>query len=176
MPDVPGPLESEPLDWQVTGREIRVVDGAYDVDPERIGPPVLFVWIRFRRSPPERYLRQALITQGTTHWTVAAAMRPHRGFSVGVGKLRADDALATEAHATSAQLAPAAPTLTTAPLATTVAFHDDADLRDWLLYANPAIYAGQGHCQGEGRVFTRDGRMVASYSVHAMARLFDQAG
>ena len=22
-----------------------------------------------------------------------------------------------------------------------VAFHDDADLRDWLLYANPAIYA-----------------------------------
>ena len=66
-------------------------------------------------------------------------------------------------------LAPAAPTLSTAPLATTIAFHDDADVSDW------PLYGGRGHCQGEGRVYTPEGRIVASYSVHALVRLFEQS-
>ena len=36
-----------------------------------------------------------------------------------------------------------------------IAFHDEVDVTEWLLYANPAIYAGRGLAQGEGRVFTR---------------------
>jgi acyl-CoA thioesterase II len=63
-------------------------------------------------------------------------------------------------------------TLSTGILATTIAFHDEVDVSEWLLYANPAIYAGRGLAQGEGRVFTRDGRLVASYTVQAMIREF----
>jgi acyl-CoA thioesterase len=62
--------------------------------------------------------------------------------------------------------------LSTGPMAVEIAFHDDADATEWLLYANPAIYAGGGHVQGQGLVFTEDGRVVASYSVHAMVRAF----
>ena len=42
MPDVPGPYESEPYDMRVTGRDLRIVDGAYSPDPDRIGPPVIY--------------------------------------------------------------------------------------------------------------------------------------
>ena len=40
----------------------------------------------------------------------------------------------------------------------------------WMLYANPVTYAGRGLAQGEGRVYTEDGRLVASYAVQAMIR------
>ena len=62
----------------------------------------------------------------------------------------------------------------------TVAFHvketvrpqilDDFDVTEWLLYANPSPWAGRGLSQGEGRVFTQDGRLVATYGVQAMVR------
>ena len=66
-------------------------------------------------------------------------------------------------------------TLSTGIMSTSIAFHDDVDVSEWLLYANPAIYAGRGLVQGEGRVFTRSGRLVASYTVQAMVRQFQTA-
>ena len=53
-----------------------------------------------------------------------------------------------------------------------MAFHDDIDITQWMLYANPAIYAGRGSVQGDGRVFSIDGRLLASYTVQAMVRPF----
>ena len=150
MPDVPGPLECPPLDMGVTGREIRVVDGAYDRDPSRLGPPEIFTWIRFRSAPDSQILHAALLAQSTAHWTIAAAMRPHEGISEAM------------AHVT----------LSTGIMAVDLALHDAVDVTEWLLYANPAIYAGRGQAQGQGRVFTHDGRLVASYAVHAMIREF----
>jgi hypothetical protein len=39
-PDVPGPYDSEPVDMSVTGRDLRIVDGAYSGDPDApVGPP-----------------------------------------------------------------------------------------------------------------------------------------
>ena len=38
---------------RVTGRELRVVDGAYDPDPDRIGPPEIYAWMRFLETPAE---------------------------------------------------------------------------------------------------------------------------
>jgi acyl-CoA thioesterase len=150
MPDVPGPYESEPFDMRVTGRDLRVVDGAYSGDPDRVGPPEIHAWIRFRDNPSEPYLRSALVAQATTHWTIAAAMRPHRGFGE------------AQAHVT----------LSTGIMSVAIAFHDDAPVDQWLLYANPAIWSGRGLAQGDGRIFTQDGRLVASYSVQAMIRNF----
>jgi acyl-CoA thioesterase II len=150
MPDVAGPAGAEPLDMGVEGRELRILDGAYDPDPDRIGPPEINAWCRFRDDPGPPYLHAALLAQSTTHWTIAAAMRPHPGFGE------------AQAHTT----------LSTGIMSAAIAFHDEFDVREWLLYANPAIYAGRGLAQGEGRVFAQDGRLVASYSVQAMIRAF----
>jgi acyl-CoA thioesterase len=150
MPSVPGPLDSVPHDMRVLDREIRIVDGLYSGDPDRVGPPEINAWIRFRDAPAEPYLHAALVAQPTTHWTIAASMLPHTGFG--------ED----QAHRT----------LSTGPMSVSIAFHDEVDVTEWLLYHNPSIYAGGGLVQGEGHVFTQDGRLVASYTVQAMVRGF----
>jgi acyl-CoA thioesterase-2 len=150
MPDVPGPYDSEPYDMRVLGRDLRVVDDAYSADPDRVGPPVIYAWMRFRDAPAEQYLQNALLAQATTHWTIAAAMRPHRGVT--------ED----EAHVS----------LSTGIMSVGIAFHDDAPVTEWFLYANPAIWSGRGLAQGQGQVFSEDGRLMASYTVQAMIRGF----
>lgn len=152
MPEVPGPEDAIHLDMGVTNRDLRIVDGAYDPDPDRIGPPEIYAWCRFRDNPGEQFLHLALLAQSTTHWTIAAAMRPHPGFGE------------AQAHVT----------LSTGIMSAAIAFHDDFDVTEWLLYANPAIYAGRGLAQGDGRVFSQDGRLVASYSIQAMIRPFNK--
>lgn len=148
MPSVPGPEEAPPYEMSVTGRDLRIVDGAYSKDPDKVGPPLIHAWIRFRDDPQELGLRQALIAQATTHWSVGAAMLPHRGFS---------EALA---HVS----------LSTGPVAMTLSFHDDALVDRWLLYSTEAVWSGRGLVQGEGHVWTRDGGLIASYSLQAMVR------
>ena len=150
MPEVPGPEEAATVEFGLTGRELRTVDGAYDPDPDRVGPPEIYAWARFRDAPAQDYLHAALLSQSATHWTIAAAMRPHRGFGE------------ANAHIT----------LSTGVIQTTIQFHDEFDITEWLLYANPAIWAGRGLAQGEGRVYARDGRLVASYSAQVMIRAF----
>jgi acyl-CoA thioesterase len=150
MPEVVGPEQAVFLDMGVEGRELRIIDAAYDPDPDRIGPPEIYAWCRFRDDPGPQYMHAALLAQSTTHWTIAAAMRPHSGF----GELGAHR------------------TLSTGVMSCAIAFHEEVDVRDWLLYSNPAIYAGRGLANGEGRVYTRDGRLVASYSCEVMVRVF----
>src|SRR6202051_4430509 len=128
MPDGGGPDDAMPHDFGVTGRELRVIDGAYDPDPDRVGPPEIYVWARFRDAPSTAYLHAALLAQSTTHWTIAAAMLPHAGFGE------------ADAHVT----------LSTGIMATTIAFHDEVDVSEWLLYSNPAILSGRRLAQGEG--------------------------
>jgi uncharacterized protein (DUF427 family)/acyl-CoA thioesterase len=154
MPEVAGPDEAVPYpDFAMTGRELRIVDGAYSPDPDRLGPPVIDVWCRFRDVPADPHLHAAVLAQSTTHWTIAAGMRPHLGFGE------------ADAHVT----------LSTGIMQTTIAFHDEADITDWLLYDNRAIWSGRGLVQGEGHVFTREGALIASYTVQAMVRAFARA-
>lgn len=150
IPPVAGPYESEPLDMRVTGRDLRVVDGAYSPDPDRVGPPEIHTWVRFRDAPPQPYQHTALLAQSTTHWAIAAAMRPHEG----VGEAMAHVSLST------------------GPMSIAIAFHGDVDVTDWLLYSNLATFAGGGLAHAEGRVFTEAGRLVASYAVQSMIRGF----
>lgn len=150
MPKVPGPYESTLRDWNVSGREIRVVDNAYTADLDHMGPPELHAWIRFRDNPEEQYQHKALMTQAITHWTIAAAMRPHPGISQAL------------AHVS----------LSTGPLKADINFHDDVDVSQWMLYVNDAVYAGKGHAQGSGKIFSIKGDLLATYSIHAMIRDF----
>ncbi|MGC1506894.1 DUF427 domain-containing protein [Ketobacter sp. MCCC 1A13808] len=154
MPEVPGPEESKPMDMKVTGREIRIVDGAYTNDLDHIGPPELYAWIRFRDAPQHAYQHTALMTQATTHWTIAAALRPHPGLSQAL------------AHVS----------LSTGPLKTDISFHDDVDVTQWMLYVNDAVYSGRGQAQGQGKIFSSDGRLLATYAVHTMIRDFNPQG
>jgi acyl-CoA thioesterase len=151
MPAVPGPHDSTPLDMGVTGRELRVVGNAYSRrGSEEPDNPEISVWLRFRQDPAEVCLRQALIAQATTHWLGAAAMRALPGWD----------------------LAGAHTKFSGAPMSVALAFHDDADVSDWLLYSNIATYGGRGLTFGEARVFTRDGRLAASFCVQGMMRSF----
>jgi acyl-CoA thioesterase-2 len=150
MPDVAGPEASENFDFSVIGRECRFVNGDYSPDPDRIGPPELHCWVRHRENPAELYLKQAMLAQPVTHFTIAAAMLPHKGFGEAM------------AHRT----------ISTGVLNATLAIHEDPDLTEWLLYANPAIHAGRGLAQGQGRIYTQAGNLVASYSVQVMIRKF----
>jgi acyl-CoA thioesterase-2 len=153
MPDLVGPEEAVPFpDFGVLGRDIRVIDAAYSQDPDKIGPPEINVWVRFRDQPTESYLHAALLAQSTTHWTIAAALLPHPGLGEALAHI----------------------SLSTGVMKATVAFHDEVDVSDWLLYTNRAIWAGRGQAQGDGRVFTRDGRLVASYSIQTMIRAFER--
>jgi acyl-CoA thioesterase len=148
MPQIPGPAESEAFDMRVSGRAFRSVDGAYSDEPDRVGPPVIDIWARFRDNPSELALRQALVAQASTHWAIAAAMRPHPG----VGQ--------SQAHVS----------LSTGPVALTVAFHDDAPVDQWFLYRNSAFWSGRGLIQGEGKVYAQGGTLIASYTLQAMVR------
>jgi uncharacterized protein (DUF427 family)/acyl-CoA thioesterase len=153
MPEVPGPDAATPFaGFSMPGRDLRIVDGAYDPDPDRVGPPMINAWVRFRDDPGALHLHQALLAQSTTHWTIAAGMMPHPGFGEAM------------AHRT----------LSTGIMKATIAFHDDVDVTDWLLYANRAFWSGRGLVQGEGRVYTQDGRLAASYTVQAMVRDFQR--
>ena len=148
MPDVGKPSDAAPRDMGVTGRDVRIVGDIYSPDPDRIGPPEIHAWMRFRENPPEHAVRQAMVTQATTHWTVAAAMLPHPG----VGESLAHVALST------------------GPVALSVAFHDDVPLDEWFLYSTRAIWSGAGLAQGEGRVWSAGGTLVASFGLQAMLR------
>jgi acyl-CoA thioesterase-2 len=155
-PDVPGPYGSEPFDMAVTGRDLRVVDGAYSDDPDApVGPPVIDAWVRFREVPGDPALHAALCAQFTGHMPIAAALRPYPG----VGQAQAHRSLSTAVNAIA------------------IAFHADVRADRWMLYHHRSTFAGNGMTRADCRVHGEDGALVASFGVDAMVRRFgDDAG
>lgn len=150
-PDVPGPYDTEPYDMGVTGRDVRIVDGAYTDDPDApVGPPVLDAWVRFREVPDEPYLHAGLLAQFTGHLSIAAALRPHPG----IGQ--------AAAHRT----------LSTAVNAITLSLHREVRADRWMLYHHHSTFAGDGMTHSACRVHDEDGELLASFSVESMVRGF----
>lgn len=150
-PEVPAPDECPPVDMAVTGRDIRVVDGAYTGDPDApTGPPELDAWVRFHDLPDDPALHAGLIAQFTGHLSIAAALRPHPG----VGQ--------DQAHRT----------LSTAVNAISISFHREARADQWLLYHHLSTSAAGGMTHAECRVHDRSGGLVASFTVDGMVRGF----
>lgn len=150
MPDVPPPTECPRHDFGVLGREVRVVDGAYTQRDGPAGPPELYLWTRFAAAPDSEAMHQALLAQATTHYAIGAALRPHQGIDEG------------DAHRT----------VSMGPVNATIAFHDEVDVTQWLLTETRSIWAGRGSTQAQVRVFTADGRLVASKTVQSIVRSF----
>ena len=154
-PDVPGPDASEPYDMSVTGRDLRIVDGAYTGDPDApAGPPVLDAWVRFRDVPDDPALHAALLAQFTGHLSIAAGLRPHEG----IGQRQAHRTLSTAINAIALSL------------------HADVRAERWMLYRHRSTFAGDGMTHAECRVHDEDGSLLASFSVDAMVRRFAMGG
>jgi acyl-CoA thioesterase-2 len=150
-PDVPGPYECPPNDMGVTGRDLRVVDGAYTNDPNApVGPPVLDCWVRFRDLPDDPVLHAGLLVQFMGHMPIAAGMRPHAG----VGQAQAHRTLSTGINAINLSL------------------HGPVHADEWMLYHHLSTFAGDGMTHAECRVHAGGGDLVASFSVDAMVRPF----
>jgi hypothetical protein len=67
MPDVDGPQGAVPLDFRVSGREMRVVEDRYHATADCVGPPEIFTWCRFCDTPSEARLHAALAVRSITH-------------------------------------------------------------------------------------------------------------
>ena len=148
-PPVAGPYESPPFDMGVTGRDIRIVGGAYTNDPAApIGPPTLDVWVRFRDVPHDPILHAGLLAQCTGHFSLAAALRPHEG----IGQDQAHRSLSMAINAINLSL------------------HGDVRADNWLLYHHHSTFAGDGMTHAECRVHDEGGDLVASFTVEAMVR------
>lgn len=150
-PDAPRPDECEPFDMAVTGRYVRVADGAYDGDPDApTGPPVIDAWVRFDEVPDDPCMHAGLLAQFTGHMSIAAALRPHAGLGQ------------DQAHIT----------LSTGINAIGISFHADVRADRWMLYHHVSTFAGDGMTHSECRVHDEEGRLLASFSVDAMVRRF----
>jgi acyl-CoA thioesterase len=145
-PDVWPPVASAAL----KGWDLRIVDGVDISDPAAVGPPDLQVWSRFPDAPAQEWLGQALLGYASDGFLIGTAMRPHPG----VGQALAHVSISTTV------------------ISQTLVFHDTFDANEWLLLVHHSPYAGSGRSFGRADVFTRDGRMVASYAQENMVRAF----
>jgi acyl-CoA thioesterase len=151
-PDVEGPDEAgdagaSPLVFP--GAELRIVGGVDTWSPDApVGPAELFVWMRYRGAPDDLASNQAILAWGTDGFLIGTAMRPHTG----IGQ--------ADAHGK----------LSTGVVGHTLTFHEPFHARDWLLVAHESPHAGGGRSYGRAQVFTRDGRLVASFVQDNMIR------
>ncbi len=150
-PDVPGPYDCPPYDMGVTGRDLRIVDGAYTNDSAApLGPPLIDCWVRFRQVPEDPALHAGLLAQFTGHIPIAAALRPHDG----LGQDQAHRTLSMGINAISLSL------------------HAEVRADRWMLYRHRSTFAGDGMTHAECRVHDEEGQLLASFSVDAMVRPF----
>jgi acyl-CoA thioesterase len=150
-PGVPGPTQCVPLDMAVTGRDIRVLDGAYTNDPDvPVGPPTIDCWVRFHRLPDDAPLHAGLLAQFTGHMPIATALRPHEG----IGQSAAHRTLSMGINAIN------------------LSFHRAVRADKWMLYHHESTFAGDGMTHATCRVHDEGGDLLASFSVEAMVRPF----
>lgn len=154
MPSVPGPDGCDPFPAGGIGgpgTEVRVVGEVdYLAEDHPVLPPRLLTWVRSTVPVPGSVAQQAMLCSETGTSLIGTAMLPHAG----VGQM--------QAHRT----------ISTGVVSHTITFHDPFDLGDWVLLDEESIHAGAGRTHGRGRVFTPDGRLVASYVQDAMIRHF----
>jgi acyl-CoA thioesterase len=154
-PDVPGPYDCPPFDMGVTGRDLRVVDGAYTNDADApAGPPVLDCWVRFRDLPDDPALHAGLLAQFTGHMPIAAALRPHPG----IGQSQAHWTVSMGINAINLSL------------------HAEVHADRWMLYHHESTFAGDGMTRAACRVHAEAGELLASFDVDAMVRPFTDGG
>lgn len=150
MPDVAGPDDpgNRPDSRVFPGAKGLIVGGINTwSDDEPLRPPVQCIWTAYDRdySP---VVDQAILSWATDGWLIGTAMLPHAGHNEG------------HAHKT----------ISTGVISHTVNFHDRFRADEWLLLANESIWAGRGRTHGRCNIWTRDGRLVATYTQDNLVR------
>jgi acyl-CoA thioesterase len=150
----PAPSVPDPEDLTPTAHapwwDIRVVDGVDLADPAAVGPAELRVWTRFPGAPDDLATNQALLAYASDGFLIGTAMRPHEGIGQSM------------AHVS----------ISTTVLAQTLTFHEPFDAGAWLLLDQRSTFAGRGRSHGAAEVFTRHGKLVASFTQENMIRDF----
>ena len=148
MPTVPNPENCKTVEMPVTGRDIRLTEDIDLLFGKEQGPAELGVWVRYEKSSDNYAVNQALVAHLSNHFSMSAALRPHEGLC----------------------LAGAHRDWSGGVLSLAVTFHAEANVDDWLLYAHKSTYAGRGMSFCKADVFTRSGRLIASFTQESMLR------
>lgn len=163
MPDIPPPEELEP-EVEVRRRfaeqarpemrhfflqprpvEMRAVEGRHWMNPQP-APPRSHSWFRtIAPLPDDPHIHRAVLAYASDMSLLGTCALPH-GLSWARGEMRS------------------------ASLDHTVWFHEPFRADEWLLYATDSPWSGNGRGFNRGRIFTRDGRLVASVAQEGMIR------
>lgn len=152
MPDVPTPDELSRRSGGLVfpGAESCIVD---DIDvwseDQPVGPALQHVWTRFNAGYPP-VVSQAILSWATDGWLIGTAMLPH-------GHIWQH-----QAHRT----------ISTGVVSHTLSFHERFEADEWLLLSNESIWAGRGRTHGRCNIWSREGRLVATYTQDNLVRAF----
>jgi acyl-CoA thioesterase-2 len=147
-PDVAPPADANFCAMPMSGREVRLVDVIDVNSPDEVGPPELYAWVRYEPIPGRDDLAKALIAHFTGHLGISTTMRAHEGIGT------------SQAHLT----------VSTAPMATSVSFHEPVSWTGWLLYSHESTQVGAGMSYVRGAVHTEEGELIASFTQEALIR------
>ncbi len=164
MPEVPPPEELEPEDSVIERYraeiaeqapriilrrrpiEVRAVNPTGLLD-RRPSPPEQRVWFRARTPlPSDPRIHRAVLAYFSDMRLMATCLLPH-----GLAFARGDVRGASLDHA--------------------IWFHEDAQLDEWMLYSMDSPWSGHARGLNFGRIFRRDGRLVASTAQEGMFRV-----
>ncbi|QHL90145.1 acyl-CoA thioesterase II [Sphingomonas changnyeongensis] len=109
-------------------------------------PPVQNVWFRAQapvKGGPD--MHRAMLAWASDMMLLGTGMRPH-----GLSWVQ--------------------PGVQTASLDHALWFHDDVRVDDWLLYAMDSPWGGRGRGFNRGKIFARDGRLIASVTQEGLMR------
>ena len=163
MPDVPQPDDIEP-EAEVRRRfaeqarpearhhflsprpiEMRAIEGRHWMNPQP-APPLSHSWFRaIAPLPDDPRIHRAFLAYASDMTLLGTSMLPH-GLSWARGEV------------------------ISASLDHTIWFHDDFRADEWLLYATDSPWTDRGRGFNRGRIFTQDGRLVASVAQEGMIR------
>jgi acyl-CoA thioesterase len=147
-PSARPPTRSHLCPMPMRGRHVRLVDIHDAFSPDETGPPELMAWVKYDVVPDRDELIKALVLNFTGYLGIATSMRPHPGIGM------------AQAHST----------VSTAPVTTSIIFHEPVTCGGWMLYSHESLHAGAGMSSVRGTVHTEDNTLVASFSQEAMIR------
>jgi acyl-CoA thioesterase II len=147
-PEVGAPADANFSPMPMAGRELRLVDVVDVNSPDEVGPPELYAWLHYDPIPARDDLAKALLAYFTGHLGISTTMRAHDGIGT------------SQAHYT----------VSTAPLAITVSFHEPVSWTGWLLYSHESTQVGAGMSYVRGTVHTEEGELIASFAQEALIR------
>jgi len=128
--------------------EIRPVEGFVPQAADEALAPAAACWLRIGTGPlgAPQAMQRAVLAFASDLLLLATAYRPH-GLQLG------------------------GPEVASASIDHSIWFHDDVECGDWLLYAMDSPFAGAARGFATGRLYARDGRLVASVAQEGLMRL-----